>query len=82
MARGGVWRAVDLLQNEVRRIILLLQDVEADDTRLLDAVPGILEGGGPEVGEGLGLHLDVDVDDEHRCAVLVTVRGSGETISR
>ena len=48
VARRIVVGVVDLDEDEPRWIVVLLDDVEADDARLLDAVAGVLDGRGPE----------------------------------
>ena len=43
VARRRIGVAIDLEQRESRRIVVLLDDVEADDARFLDAVARVLE---------------------------------------
>jgi hypothetical protein len=63
--RRIVRRAVQLDQQKPRRVVVLLDDVEAHDAGLLHAVARILERRGGEGVHGIGLHVDEDVDDEH-----------------
>jgi hypothetical protein len=62
----GVLRGpVDLNQQKAIGITLPLEDVEANDAGLVHAVAGVLEDCGPEGVCQTGLHLDVDMDDDH-----------------
>jgi len=58
-------RAVDLDEKEPRRVAVLLHDIEAYDARFLHAVARVLERGGPESVDGVGLYVNEDVDDDH-----------------
>src|SRR4051794_32448844 len=62
----GIRAAVNFHQKETRRIVTLLQHIEARDSRLAYAVAGIFDGGFAESVNKLGLHVDMNVDDEHR----------------
>ena len=65
VGRRGLGGAVDLDQQEPGGVVLLLEHVEPGDARLLQAVPRVLDAGGLEGLDPVGLHLDVDVDDQH-----------------
>jgi len=62
---GGLLRAVDFHQDEVGRVVIVLEDVEAGDARLLHAGGRVGDGGGFEGVDMGGVDVDVDVDDEH-----------------
>jgi hypothetical protein len=63
VGRRGLGGAVDLDQQEPGGIVLLLQNVEPRDARLLQAVPRVLDASGLEGIYLIGFHLDLDVDD-------------------
>lgn len=49
----------------MRWVVIVLEDVEAGDARLLHAVARVFDGGGFEGVDRGGVDVDVDVDDEH-----------------
>src|ERR1041385_5489431 len=63
--RRGCDAAIDLHQNEAGRIIRLLDHVEADDARLLQAVARVFDGGCAEGLDGIRLDVDVYVNNQH-----------------
>lgn len=63
--------AVDLVEDEVRGIVRLLEDVEALAAGFLDTAAGIALAGGDERVDAVGFHMDMGVDDKHNL-------GSGE----
>ena len=67
---GGLLRAVDLHQDEVGRVVVVLEDVEAGDARLLHAGGRVGEGGGFEGVDVGWIDVDVNVDDEHGLCLL------------
>ena len=62
---SGLGRAVDLDQLEPRRIVFLLDDVEASDAGLLHAGAGVGETGLAEEVDSAGYDAHVDVNDHH-----------------
>ena len=75
MARRVVGGAIDLHQHKARRIILLLDHVEADDTRLLHTMLRVIKRGSCEGLNSIGLDMDKDVDDEHKASFSQAVVG-------
>jgi putative Mg2+ transporter-C (MgtC) family protein len=65
VGRGGAFIPVNLHQDKARGVILLLRDVEPGDARLLHALPGILDGRMAKSLDRLGLHVDMDMNNEH-----------------
>ena len=65
VARGVVGCAIDLDQQKSRRIIVLLYDIEPHDAGLPNTVASVLECGRREGVDGVGLHVDEDMNDEH-----------------
>jgi hypothetical protein len=63
--------AIDLEEREARGIVDLLNQVEAGDARLLQALAGVLEARLAKGLDVLGLDPSVDVNDQH--AVLLGV---------
>ena len=63
--RNGVVSAVNLDENESRGIIRLLKKIEARNSGFLAAVSRVLDGGGAERLEVIGLDVNVDDEDEH-----------------
>ena len=57
--------SVDLHQNEPGRIRCFLHHIEPGNSRFLDAVPRILECSFDKGADGFGVHLDVDMNNEH-----------------
>lgn len=77
------WRVrgpVNLDEHEARRVVLLLDDVEAGDAGFLDAVAGVVERGGLEGCDAISLHVDVDVDDEHAGNLATRSRGGNDCL--
>jgi len=60
-----IWSAVDFDQDKARRVVLLLEDIESRDTRFLYAVTGVLNGGGPEGFNPIGLNMGKNMDYKH-----------------
>ena len=65
VGRMGFGRPVDLDQLETRRIVLLLEHVEAGDSRLAPAGLGVGPGGRLERFDAIGLNMNVDLEDMH-----------------
>src|SRR3990172_2749781 len=65
MLRRIVGRAIDLDQDEPRRVVVLLDDVETRDPRLAHAVAGVLDGRGTEGLHRFGPNVDENVHDVH-----------------
>ena len=65
MRGGGFGCAVNFDEHETRRVVLLLANIETRDAGFLGAVPGIVESGLPEGVDRIGLHANMNVDDEH-----------------
>src|ERR1035441_4450866 len=70
MLRGRFGVAIDLDQNEARRVVRLLQDVETRNARLLHAVAGVFQGGPPERFDVLGFDVNEDVRSEEHTSEL------------
>jgi hypothetical protein len=67
LVRGGsLGSAIALHQREARGIVSLLDNIETRDTRLLHAVPGILDRSPEKRRDAIRLHMDVDVHNQHR----------------
>lgn len=60
---GRIVSPINLDQHEARRIILLLEDIEARDTRFAEAGFGVLKRGRFETFDTFRFHMDVNVDD-------------------
>ena len=65
MLSGCFGGAVHLNEYESRRVIRLLDDIEPRDTRLLHAVARVLEAGVAKRLDKLGLHVNMNMDDQH-----------------
>ena len=50
--------AIDLDEHEARWVIFLLNDIESDDAGLLHAVARVLQRGGGECRDVVGLHMN------------------------
>ena len=75
VARRVVGSAIDLQQHKARRVILLLDHIEADDARLLHAMLRVIERSSFEGLDSVGLDMDEDVDDEHKASFSHAVVG-------
>ncbi len=64
LARGGLI-TIDLDQKESRRVIVLLDHIEAGDARLAHAVTRILDRCLAKGLDGIRLDLDMNKNDEH-----------------
>jgi hypothetical protein len=64
---------VDLVKDDARWVILLLQDVEADAARFLYTAARIFFGGLKEGVEELRLDVDEDLEDEHVVTPIISV---------
>ena len=60
---GGI--AINFDEHEARRIVGLLDDIEAADARLQQAQARVEERGGFESRDAIRLHMNMNVDDEH-----------------
>ena len=56
---------VGLIEEEARGVFLGLEEIEAEVGGFLARVPGVVEGGGFEGGDVLGLDENGDADDVH-----------------
>lgn len=72
--RGGGSIAIDLDQDELRGIVLLLEDIESNDPRLLEARLGIGERRVFEGFHGIRFGMNMDVNNEH----IRWIRGTAE----
>lgn len=57
--------AINLNEREVRRIVRLLQHIEACDARLLYAIARVVERGGEKGVDVFGEDVDEDLDGQH-----------------
>src|SRR6266540_2540056 len=57
--------AIDLDEHKPRRITGLLHEVEAGNAGFVDALASIFDGRPLEGFDAFGLHVDMDVDDQH-----------------
>src|SRR5664279_154464 len=62
----SIRRAIGLDQHEFRFVVLLLDYIEARDTRFLNAVASILDRGPPELCDRLGFYLHMHMNDKHQ----------------
>jgi hypothetical protein len=65
MRGGGPGIAINLHQHEPRRVILLLQDVEAQDAGFLQTVARVESGRLLERHDALRFDMDLNVNYEH-----------------
>ena len=63
--RGRVVGAIDLDEDEARRVIGLLYDIEPGNAGFLDAVARVFERSRLKGFHALRFHLNVDVNNEH-----------------
>ncbi len=63
-SRGGLV-AVDLHEDDMCRIILILDDVKAQDTWLCQRCLGIGHRGRQEILEPFAVNMDVNMNDQH-----------------
>ena len=62
---GGFHRPVNLKQNEARRIVSSLENVEAGNAGLLNAAARVFDTGPGEGLNALSFHMDMNMDDLH-----------------
>lgn len=67
VSRWSVGIPINLNQQETRRVVRLLQHVESRNPGFRDAVPCILDAGRSKGTDELRLHVDMDMNDQHRC---------------
>jgi len=63
---GRLRRSVDFDEDKPRRIVDLLDDIEAGDAWFPDRLPGVLLARGLEGFDVLRLYVNSDMNDEHR----------------
>jgi hypothetical protein len=65
MCGGGFHRPVNLNQNEVRRIVSSLENVEAGNAGLLNAAARVFDTGRGEGLNAFSFHMDMNMDNLH-----------------
>ena len=71
VGRGRGLVAVNFDEDETRGLILLLNDVESGDAWFLHALLGVFDCGMAKSLDRSGLHVDMDMNDEHSFLLLI-----------